>query len=128
MILGNAIYNILKDDSGVSALVGTNIYPVIIPQGIGDSIKYHIISDQPHDTKTGVSDFDKYRVRISSYSKRSDTVDSIDEAVREALDRFNGTVQSVNVDSIQYLTTEDGFDEDSQYFEKISDYYIIIKT
>lgn len=128
MNIEDVIYNILKDNAGVSALVTTKIYPMVAPQGVEDCIVYQVINDNPNDTKSGVSTFNKPRVQVTGWSKNHVTAKQIRNAVQSALDRYTGTVTGINVDSIQYITIGDDFDKESHYYGKRSEYYIIIKS
>jgi hypothetical protein len=128
MSVENAVYNILKDNLSVSGLVGTDIYPVIAKQGVSEYIVFQTVGDIPTDTKDGVSDFNKERVQVVAWSQNHKRAREISEAAKTALDRYEGIVDGVNVDSVQYISKGDQYDEDKRYFGKRTEYYIIIKS
>ena len=59
MLIGKAIYNILANDSDVSALVSTRIFPNVAAQKTAfPFIVYQTTGVDPNDTKDGVSTLD----------------------------------------------------------------------
>lgn len=128
MSIGKVIYNVLKDNAGVSALVGTKIYPMVAPQGTASPlVVYQRIDNDPNDTKTGTSKLDFHRVQITAWGATNTEAESLDDAIRTAIDRYEGTVSGVVVDGVQYLNTTDTYDENAEEYGKISDYYIMVK-
>ena len=54
MKVGAAIYSLLVNDSAVSALVGTRIYPELAEEGASAPyVVYSVVSNTPSDTKDG---------------------------------------------------------------------------
>lgn len=106
-VLG-VIYKKLTDTPAVTALVGTRIYPVTVPQQAAPPfIRTNLISTTPIDSKNGPADTDQHRVQIDCIATSYTQALTIAQAVRTALDRFRGTVTltsgAVFVDGIRYL-------------------------
>jgi hypothetical protein len=95
-----AIYSILANDATVTGLVGTRIKPTFIPEGLAfPAVVYRITEKQPQDTKDGViGSIDTLNIDI--YDDGGEQIITIADAIRDALDRYRGTVQSVKIDKV----------------------------
>ena len=90
MQIGRAIYNILANDSDVSALVGTRIFPNVAPQTTTfPFIIYDVTGVDPNDTKEGPSTLDTNDVMISCYSETYSQASDLAQKIRIAMDRIN---------------------------------------
>lgn len=109
MSIGKAIYGILSANVGVSALVGTRIYPDLAVQDTAfPFVVYQIEGTAPSDTKDGVSKLDMVDFSVMAYAKTYTSAQDIASACRTALDRYSGTVNAVNVDSIKFKDQQSG--------------------
>ena len=119
MEVGKAIFDILYTDSDVQTLIsesGSNprIFPsrydfptnVLLPY-----ITYQVVSDQPNNTKNGVSTYDYVTVQISIYDLRYSTLVDLASKVRTALDYTSGTFRGVVVDKIFFQNQNELFDD-----------------
>ena len=127
MQAGKAIYNILAA-SAVNSSVGGRIYPQIGPQNAAAPfIVYVLDSTQPSDTKSGVSTLDTARYEIIVVSSSYSEMATISDQVRAALDRYDGTVSGVEVQSIQLNNIDTDYDQDSARYMSGQDFSIRIK-
>jgi len=79
------LYSTLKNDAGVSALVGTRIYPLLLPQNpTYPAITYQRISTRPVMTRTG-NGLDFVRMQIDCYADSYSGVKALAAAVEAAL-------------------------------------------
>ncbi len=109
MKIGLAIYNILANDSDVSALVSNRIFPNVAAQKTTfPFIVYQTTGVDPNDTKDGVSTVDGNSFMVLCYADSYSVVSNLSQEVRIALDRAKGTYNSVEVQTIQFT----GYDED----------------
>tara|TARA_Y100000004_G_scaffold66347_1_gene74396 strand:- start:170 stop:589 length:420 start_codon:yes stop_codon:yes gene_type:complete len=119
MEVGKAVFEILFNDSDVIALVsesGSNprIFPsrydfptnVLLPY-----ITYQVVSDEPNNTKNGVSTYDYVIVQISIYDLRYSSLVDLAGKVRTALDYTSGTFRGVVVDKIFFENQNETFDD-----------------
>ena len=128
MTEGKAIYNLLRTDSDITNLVGGRIYPQIASQGADfPFIVYLLVDVDPSDTKSGVSTLDQSRYDIVVASKTYSEVSTITELVRNRLDRYSGTVESVVIDSIQFQSVDADNDPATETYVTSSEYIIRIK-
>jgi len=119
MEVGKAVFDILFNDSNVRTLIsesGSNprIFPsrydfpsnVLLPY-----ITYQVVSDEPNNTKNGVSTYDYVTVQISIYDIRYSSLVELAGKVRTALDYTSGTFRGVVVDKIFYENQNETFDD-----------------
>ena len=94
-----AVYSILTADATVTSLVGTRIKPTFVSEGLAFPAVVYRVSKQPQDTKDGViGSIDTLSIDI--YDDGGEQIITIADAIRDALDRYRGTVQSVVIDRI----------------------------
>lgn len=111
---GLAIYNILANDSPVSAIVGTRIFPNVAKQTTSfPFIIYDVQSENPTDYKQGVSSLDTDNVMVSCYCETYSQASDLAKKIRTALDRVSGTYNGVVIQSIKYDGYNDLFTESS---------------
>ena len=128
MTEGKAIYNLLRTDDDITSWVSSRIYPQIASQGADcPFIVYLLVDVDPSDTKSGVSTLDQSRYDIVVASKTYSEVSTITELVRNRLDRYSGTVESVVIDSIQFQSVDADNDPATETYVTSSEYIIRIK-
>ena len=125
---GKAIYTILTEDAGVSAVVGTRVYPQVAAQGAAFPFVVYVLQDNtPSDTKSGVSTLDEIRYDIVAAAETYTALSSLTERIRLALDRYSGTVSGIVVDSIQFTELDVDNDPATETFVSSSEYILRIK-
>jgi hypothetical protein len=115
MEAGKAIYNILSNAAGVTAIT-TSIYGNEAKQGIDfPCVVYNTISDVGVNSKSGMAAINS-RVQVSCFAEKYEDANSLAIAVRATLaDKAKGTYGGVNVQVIKFdssndLTDSAGFD------------------
>lgn len=100
----NAIYNILSNNTALTAVVSTRINPLRIPQGSSfPAISYQVISVVPNPSKSGPSESDFARIQINSFGVTYQSAVEVADLVRTALQTtFPNTYNSVYVQAIEY--------------------------
>tara|TARA_R100001460_G_scaffold90680_1_gene132382 strand:- start:408 stop:827 length:420 start_codon:yes stop_codon:yes gene_type:complete len=119
MEVGKAIFDILTSDSGLLNLVSdTGSNPRIFPSRYDfpidvkvPYITYQVVSDEPNNTKNGVSQYDYVTVQISIYDTRYSGLIDLAGKVRTALDYVSGTFRHVQVDKIFFQNQNELFDD-----------------
>jgi hypothetical protein len=125
---GKAIYSILTEDAGVSAVVGSRVYPQVAAQGAAFPFVVYVLQDNtPSDTKSGVSTLDEIRYDIVAAAETYSALSSLTERIRLALDRYTGTVSGIVVDSIQFTELDVDNDPATETFVSSSEYILRIK-
>ena len=121
-MIGKLIYARLSTASNITAIISTNIYPDITPQNVDyPFIVYSIIDSSPVDFKDGQSNLEEIDLQIDVYTQNYDTTQNLANLIRNRLDRFVGTVESVEVQTIKYVR------QSSQVFNaELSVYWVSI--
>jgi len=104
-MIGKLIYGRLSTASNITAIIGNNIYPDITPQNVDyPFIVYSIINSNPVDFKDGQSNLEEIDLQIDVYTQNYDITQNLANLIRNRLDRFVGTVEGVEVQSIKYMS------------------------
>jgi hypothetical protein len=121
-MIGKLIYSRLSSASNITAIISTNIYPDITPQNVDyPFIVYSIIDSNPVDFKDGQSNLEEIDLQIDVYTQNYDTTQNLSNLIRNRLDRFVGTVEGVEVQTIKYVR------QSSQVFNaELSVYWVSI--
>jgi hypothetical protein len=116
-MIGKAIYNLLSNDATVSGYVSNRIYPFMaIEQVVAPYIVYTQETLEPHNIKDGVSPLDVITYHVEVWHENPETVKVLADAVRDVLDRYSGTVQSLNIQSVKYNDEEFGYADADRIF------------
>ena len=92
-----AIRKLLIDDSAVSALVSTKVFPGMVPEGTAMPCIYlKVDSVDPTISKSSNSDLDRYMITLQCMAETMSEANSIGEAVRDVLDYYSGDVTLSN--------------------------------
>ena len=121
-MIGKLIYSRLSTDGSITAYVGTKIYPDITPQNVQyPFVVYTIVNSLPVDFKDGQSNLEEITLQIDVYTQSYDDTQDLANLIRNRLDRFTGTVEGVEVQTIKYVSS------DSQIFNaELSVYWMSI--
>lgn len=125
-----AIYNILANDTPVTNVFGTQIYP----QKVDEAATYPLcivtnVAIDPFTTQIGASAVDRFRVQVDHIADKYDDCVTGYEATRAALERTTGTYNTVQVMDIFFLTSFDTLmDGETKKTGITSEYYVLIKN
>lgn len=120
--LHGAIRALLAADTAVAAIVGTRIYPLSLPLNCTlPAITIHKASGaKDHVTGHG---FPRYQ--ISCWAGSFATVQDMETAVVDCLDRYKGTASGNGIKQIAYLTSLDAMEETTGIYHIPIDFKII---
>jgi hypothetical protein len=108
MSVSSAIRSILVADSAVYGLVGSRVYPQILPDGKAmPAITYQRQYKNPHDGLSGSFGTGVYNYDVSCWSDNYDEAESLGTAAQAALVDYAGTVGGV---TIQHIWVDDADD------------------
>lgn len=121
-MIGKLIYSRLSTDGLIMDYVGTKIYPDITPQNVQyPFVVYTIVNSLPVDFKDGQSNLEEITLQIDVYTQSYDDTQDLANLIRNRLDRFTGTVEGIDVQTIKYMSS------DSQVFNaELSVYWMSI--
>ena len=113
------LYQLLKADAAVSALVTGRIYPLRLGQGAAlPAIAYQKISDPKTSGLRGCELPRVARVQISLFSRDYAELDALDAAVQAAL------AEPTPLAAIAYLDGHDLFADPTEVFYRPTDYRV----
>lgn len=127
MKVGAAIYSMLKDDSAVSALVGTRIYPELAEEGaVTPYVVYSVVSNTPVDTKDSAP-VDEAQIEVFSVADTYAAANDLADKVRTALSRQSKKVlDTVTVQSIKYTNEVTEVSAERNMYISVQDYTVRI--
>jgi len=103
-MIDEAIYSRLNTYAGTSALVGTRIYPDILPQGVTyPAITYFRVSTVRIDNLDSFSGSARVRYQFDCWHTNPTTARAVRKQIRLAMDGFNGTFASCIVSGARWL-------------------------
>ena len=113
----------LKDDSAVSALVGTRIYPELAEEGAATPyVVYSVVSNTPVDTKDSAP-VDEAQLEVFSVADTYAAANDLADKVRAALSRKGKLVyKTVTVQSIKYTNEVTEVSAERNLFISVQDY------
>tara|TARA_R100000963_G_C4629821_1_gene95185 strand:+ start:70 stop:1164 length:1095 start_codon:yes stop_codon:yes gene_type:complete len=114
MDLGRAIYKILNDNIAVASMVGTRIAPNVMTQrAVFPFVVYDITNDIPTGQKDSTSLLDVSTLMVSAYADNYKDSNKLGNYIRTALDRVSGNYNGVEIQSIDFDSYDDIFDDTS---------------
>ena len=117
METGAAIYKLLKDSTAVGDICADRIYPELAQQDADTPfIVYTVTDTTPSPTKNATSKLDTARVELYCVGGDYEELMDLGIAVRGALDRQGGTISDVQVQSIQFDTSDIQYDPDQSVY------------
>lgn len=92
MSLESGLVSLLTADSGVSALVGSRVYPDKLPDSPTlPALTYQVASLTPRYAHSGDADLDTVRVQVNCWAVTRTTAVTVRDAVRTAVSGYRGT-------------------------------------
>ena len=106
-MIGKLIYSRLSSDGSITAYVGTKIYPDITPQNVQyPFVVYTIVNSLPVDYKDGQSNLEEITLQVDVYTQSYDDTQQLSNLIRNRLDRFVGTLENIEVQTIKYMSSD----------------------
>lgn len=89
MSLETEIYSRLSGYANLTAIVGTKIYPLLLPQEVAlPAVTYFKVSDIPVHAMGSDADIKTARFQISCWAEKYEEVKSVEVQVKAALSRY----------------------------------------
>lgn len=128
-----AIFDLLKDDSAVSSIVGTRVYPIILPQGeTSPSVVYHIISEDTDYNMDGPSGLVQTRMQLDAVALTQTGAFDLADVVKNVLSGFSGSVsvgtssppEEIVIRGVFHINGRDIYDSIAKLYLSQRDYMI----
>jgi Protein of unknown function (DUF3168) len=123
----------LLDDAAIAAIVGTRVYPIVLPQGqVQTSIVYTRISGFGDNHMLGPSGLSRPRIQIDCWSQSIDTAAQLANLVKERIDGFLGTwlwgedspEEAIVVQGVFYENEREDYDDVSKLYRVSRDFFV----
>lgn len=120
-MINKAVNYLLKASSALSALVGSKIYPIVMPEGTdAPCVVFFRDSLSPVYDK-GAAVVDESEVSVICFTKDYPDAIEIISAVRSTLEGIRGDQAGINILLARVKKGEEGYDVDSDtFFQKLT--------
>ena len=109
----------LREDAGLSALVGSKVFALVIPQGTKlPCITFQRIGGMPANTLSGHSGLEEIDLQIDAWARDYDEAKAIAKAVRAAMPP-NGDVFGAHL-----IEDQDLYEDGTNYFRVSMEYTV----
>ena len=123
--IGDVIGSILSNDTDVTDIVSTRIFPFMAIEDIPyPYIVYTIESVEPTSSKDCSNALDTYTVNVELYSETLAELEDLGNKTRAILNRNKGTIETINVQSINFTAEDYGYADEDRVYLKIQAYSI----
>ena len=126
MTLEEGLYSRLTGYAGLSALIGTRLYPEVLPEGVTlPAVTYQIVSlADTADAAGGDNLMDTNRVQLTSYAATKAAAANVDRQIRAAINGYRGSMGTVVIEGCWRVNQIANYDPLPQLRQVISDYEI----
>jgi len=118
---------LLTADAGITALVGTRIYPQLLPQApMFPAISYQVVSGFRETAMDGPAGVNRARLQFDCWASTYLQAEAVANAVRVAIDGFKGSIGSPArvLQSVFFAGERDLYEPDPPAFRRSADYLI----
>ena len=128
--IGKTLRLKLVSDAAVTALVGSRIYPLTLPQGVTlPAIRYQRITGNSDPHLGGTTGLAVATVQLDCVGTTYAGAEQVRDAVRESLEAYQGTVSGVKITSVRATNHSDFYDapahaNDVGLYQLMSDYEV----
>ena len=120
-----AVYTKLSGTAGVSALVGTRVYPKVMPQQpTMPALVYQMIDNNRTQVHRGQTTGAKARVQVTCWGSTTASCEAVSEQVRLAMIGAVGSVASVTIDGVVCEQETEGYEPDTQRHFIAMDFFV----
>ena len=128
-MIGKVIYNILTNDSDVSAIISTKVYNSLAVEDVAyPYVVYELSGREFDDTKDGKSELDTLDYNIEIYSETLNEVNDLALKIRNALDRYSGTNSGLVIQSVHFTAEDVGYSDVDRVYLKMQNYSFRYET
>jgi hypothetical protein len=119
------LYPLLTGQSSIAALVGTNVFPVVFPQGFDSfpALTYHVVG-MHEDPTFQTAGMNRYRVQFDCWALTYAAASALRSALVASLNGFTGAVNGVNIQNARVLQPIDFYEHEALQFRLAVEFYI----
>jgi hypothetical protein len=125
-VIEQGIHSILAENSALAALIGTRIYPGVLPPNPTlPCLSYTVISAPPSTALDGSSGFST-RVQFDCWAARYGDVKAVQQALHDVFDAYAGTLpDGTNVQGAFRAIEMDAFLDVARTYRAMTEYRFI---
>lgn len=117
MNIEDGLYDYLKNNVGVSAIVASRIFPLVMAQKTTlPAITYQTSSLKPDRNMGGNTGRMTATIQLNAWAETYTEVKSLAEALRSALNDYSGAMGSDTIRRSGVESETDGWDEETGFF------------
>lgn len=117
-----ALYSLLTTTAEISAIVGTRVYPVKLPQKpTAPAITYQRIYSARVRSTSGPSGLTRTRIQIDYWATTWEGAKALADTVREAIDGHRCTTAGTRIGSIEVEADRDFYEPDALFYRVSQD-------
>lgn len=125
MTIEEGLYDYLSTNVGVSAIVGTRVYPGTLPQNwTKPAISYQRVSGVRFRNLAGPAGRATPRIQIDCWAESYSGARTLAEAVRSAMDGYAGLMGTTTVGSVVLESDIDFYEPDTDIYRVSMDFWI----
>lgn len=102
MAIETEIVSRLKSFAGTASLVGSRVYPVVLPTEVAPAITYRRLSATPEITLSGAVAMTSVQLELSAWGTTYEQSRALADAIFSALDGYSNAAGSVMVGHAQF--------------------------
>lgn len=126
MSLESGIFELVTGVPGVGALIGTRLYPNIVPDDVVHPAgSYQIISRASFKAHDGRAQLARVLVQVNLFGKRYVELNGAIESMEQTLQGFRGEAGGERFDEVQFSEGPGDYDEESEYHQAVGELLIV---
>lgn len=116
-MIDQSIYELLKANASVIALIGDHIYPGVVPSKIKNAAIRYVVSDNPSEfDSSGVEAKKKASVQIDIFHKHYTKNRTLSQAIQTEFHGYKGIQGSIDISLIEVLDSDLTFDSKTREY------------
>lgn len=134
MSLESEVYSYLSSQTAITNIVGTRIYPLVMPEsGTYPALVYSLVPSSYQHRLSGSNGIAEARFQFDALTTSLSESDALIEAVRQALQGYQGTLDqdeciSSVLNTVQDLTQTPVDGSDNRIYRKMADFTLRIRV
>ena len=112
MSIQSALYEHLKDDSAISTIVGSKVYPLVASDDDSPPyITFQLITRGHEHDLGAASGLARTRMQVNCWQSTPTLAETLADTVRDALDGFSGTMGTTNTAAVKSCRLDGDFED-----------------
>lgn len=123
--LEEALVSALEGHAGLSALIGSRIYPLMIPQGAAlPAVTYQRVSGERIHAMVDDPGLASPRIQVDAWGSTYASAKAVAAQVIDCLQRWSGTAETVVVQDSYFQGDQDIYDPETERWQVSMDFIV----